>query len=101
MDSAKVISRLIDLRQRNGYTQQMIADKLNICVSSVKNWESGNCLPGTENIYALADLYHVTTDYILGRDTDNMICVPNASKKEVQRLTRMIQAYMDYRQDPE
>ena len=49
-------------RQKNGYTQEQIAEKLNVSRQAVAKWESGASLPNIENMIALADLYDMSVD---------------------------------------
>ncbi len=54
-------------RKKHGYTQQKIADYLNLARGSYAKYETGANFPTTENILKLAELYKVSTDYLLGR----------------------------------
>ena len=49
-------------RQKNGYTQEQIAEKLSVSRQAVAKWESGSSLPNIENMIALADLYDMSVD---------------------------------------
>lgn len=54
-------------RTKRGYTQQEIANILNISRVAYTLYENGKNTPTTDNILRLADLYNVSTDYLLGR----------------------------------
>ena len=59
-------SRVRVLREKNGLTQQELADKIGVTNSQISRLESGK----TKNIssfilVALADLFHVSVDYLL------------------------------------
>lgn len=43
-------------------TQSEVADKLNISVGTLKNWESGKTFPKQPHIEALCELYNVSYD---------------------------------------
>ena len=60
-----VAKKLADLRKRNGFSQEDLADKLNISRQAVGKWERGETLPDTENLLMLSNLYGVSVDYIL------------------------------------
>ena len=51
-----------------GFSQKYVATTLCVAGPSVSNWESGKTKPTPENLSALADLYNVTVDYLLGRE---------------------------------
>lgn len=54
-------------RTKRGYTQQQIADILNVSRVAYTLYENGKNTPTTDNILKLAELYNVSTDYLLGR----------------------------------
>lgn len=60
--------RAYELRKKAGYTQQQVADQIGVTVRSYLNWEKGNLKSNTsiEHLQNLADLYHVSVDYLLG-----------------------------------
>lgn len=53
-------------RIKRGYTQEDVAQYLNMGRASYAQYETGKNTPTTENIIKLAYLYNVTTDYLLG-----------------------------------
>ncbi|MCR9244836.1 MAG: helix-turn-helix transcriptional regulator [bacterium] len=59
--------RLRELRARRGYTQDYVAKRLGCHESAVSRWESGSRFPTGEDLVALADLFEVSTDDLLGR----------------------------------
>lgn len=87
--------RLCELRKGNAWTQKDLAGKLGVHITTIKNWESDNCSPDAKNICALADLFHVTTDSLLGRDEIEMINIPELTGRERKQLFSIIQAYID------
>lgn len=51
-------------RVNAGMTQQVAAEKLEVSLSTLKNWENGITFPNQPNIMRLCDLYGVTYDDI-------------------------------------
>lgn len=66
------IKKIIQLRKKHHYTQQEVADKLNVSNKTISRWETGESYPDIEMLQNLALLYHVTTDYLLN-DHENFI----------------------------
>lgn len=62
--------RLVNLRKTHGYTQQRVAEALGISRGAYANYEIGTREPDAETLSALAELYGVSVDYLVGR-TDN------------------------------
>lgn len=54
-------------RKKSGRTQKEIADILGVGQSTYKNYEQGLREPNGDTIVALANIFNVTTDYLLGR----------------------------------
>ncbi len=65
------MTRLRECREKAGYSQKQVAVILKIAAPSVSNWENGKTNPTHENLARLADLYHVSVDYLMGRDLDD------------------------------
>ena len=62
--------RLKTLRARDGLSQEKVARQLGVSRNTVKNWEDGVSEPTASRIKALADMFEVTTDYLLDRNDD-------------------------------
>lgn len=60
-------NRLAELRNQNKLTQRDIAKRLNISQPSYIRYEQGTAEPTYENLVKIADLFDVSTDYLLGR----------------------------------
>ena len=65
MDAIKTGEFLAALRRSHGYTQQQVAEQLNLSNKTISKWESGNGFPDVTVLPALAELYGVTADDIL------------------------------------
>lgn len=61
--------RLRKKRIENGFTQQQIADDINVNRVTYTNWEKGKREPNFENLIKLASILGTTTSYLLG-ETD-------------------------------
>lgn len=57
--------RLQALRQRAGMSQDQLAERLGVSRQAVSRWERDETMPETDKVIALADLFGVTTDYLL------------------------------------
>ncbi|MEL7659569.1 helix-turn-helix transcriptional regulator [Acetobacterium wieringae] len=67
-------SKIRFLRNRDGYTQKELAEKLNIAKSTMSQYESNNRIPSDDLKIEIANLFNVSTDYLLGR-TDGLVPV--------------------------
>lgn len=57
--------KIIALRKKNGWSQEELADKLNVSRQSVSKWEGAQSTPDLNKILAMAELFGVSTDYLL------------------------------------
>lgn len=57
--------KLIGLRKRAGWSQEELAEQLNVTRQSVSKWESAQSVPDLDKIVQLSRLFGVTTDYLL------------------------------------
>ena len=60
-------NRLRDLREDKDLKQKDIADMLNIHQTTYSDYELGRLNIPVSSLHILADYYHVSTDYLLGR----------------------------------
>jgi len=61
-------TRFKNLRQSKGLNQVQLAERLGVKKQSISNWENDNIMPSIEMLMRIADFFHVSTDYLLGRD---------------------------------
>ena len=55
-------------RERAGLSTYEVAKRIGVSQPAVNQWDTGNKIPSVEMLCKLADLYCVSTDYLLGRD---------------------------------
>ena len=63
--------RLKALRAQAKETQAQAARATNISVKQLHRFEYGEQKPGFDDLWALADHFHVTVDYLMGRTDEN------------------------------
>lgn len=74
--------RLKMLRNEKGYMQKFVADKIGVRSNTLSGYENGTRSPDPDTINKLAELYNVTTDYLLGR-TENPEVSEEIEKDEI------------------
>ena len=63
--------KIIKLRKKNGWSQEELANKMNVSRQAVSKWESAQTIPDLEKIVQLSSLFGVTTDYLLKDDMED------------------------------
>ncbi len=66
-------SVLYELRTRNGFTQDELAEKVFVTRQAVSRWEQGETVPNTETLKLLSRLYGVSINTLLG-SPHQLIC---------------------------
>ena len=66
----KLADKIIDLRKKSGWSQEELAEKMNVSRQSVSKWESAMSVPDLKKILMLADIFGVSTDYLLKDDIE-------------------------------
>lgn len=83
--------KLYHLRMQNGLTRSQVAERLGVTVSLISAYELGSRKPSLENLLALSNLYHVTTDYLLGKPSiSNCISTDGLSMQQIDALLLLI-----------
>jgi len=57
--------KIIDLRKKNGWSQEELAEKLDVSRQAVSKWESAQSVPDMSRIVMMSELFGVSTDYLL------------------------------------
>jgi transcriptional regulator with XRE-family HTH domain len=60
-----IAANIADLRKKSGMTQQDLAAKLNYTDKAISKWERGESIPDVIVLKQIADMFHVTVDYLL------------------------------------
>lgn len=80
------------LRQAAGLTQQQLADKLGVTKSTVSYYELAVRFPSTDVIVSLAEVFHVTTDHLLGLESKaQTIDVTDLSEEDIEFLQNAVE----------
>ena len=57
--------KIIDLRKKNGWSQEELAERLGVSRQSVSKWEGAQSVPDMNKILKLSEIFGVSTDYLL------------------------------------
>ncbi len=65
MFTINIGEKIYNLRQKNSWSQDELAEKLSVSRQTVSKWESGKTLPDSDKIILLSRLFSVTADFLL------------------------------------
>lgn len=91
-------NRLQQLRKANGYSQDVLAEKLGISRQAVSKWERAESSPSVDNLLDLARLYGITVDEMLNTNGDKVVIkTQNNTKKDIKgKLKSLISKANDF-----
>ena len=84
--------KIARLRRKNGWSQEELADKMEVSRQAVSKWESGQTMPDLERILRLSSLFGVTIDYLLKDGAEPEIPRPEAEEDTHIRLISLADA---------
>ncbi len=80
--------KIIDLRKKNGFSQEELAEKMNVSRQSVSKWESAQSVPDLNKIIMLSEIFGVSTDYLLKDSIDSPdLTVREDSGEELRKVS--------------
>ena len=83
--------RLRALRQARGLSQVDLARELGVTKQSVSNWENDNIQPSIEVLVRLAGIFSVSTDYLLGLDSGELLDVSGLPGEVIAHLRQLVE----------
>ena len=63
----------MNLRKKNNWSQEDLAEKLGISRQSVSKWESGTSIPDIDKIIKISAIFDVSTDYLLKDELEEIL----------------------------
>lgn len=68
----KIGKKLKDARMRSGFTQESVAEKVNVSRQTISNWENEKSYPDIISVIELSNLYSISLDELLKGDEKMM-----------------------------
>ena len=78
------------LRLRENMTQAQLAQKLGLTKSVISAYETGLRLPSYDVLIHISKIFKVSTDYLLGVESEQGIDLSGISEEEVTALKNLI-----------
>ncbi len=82
--------KIKELRLLNGFNQVELAKRLGLTKQTISNWENNNIQPSIEMLEALADLFSVSTDYLLGRENNRELDSTGLTNEQLNHIQQII-----------
>ena len=84
--------KIINERKKNGWSQEELADMLNVSRQSVSKWEGAQSVPDLQKILKMTEIFGVSTDYLLKDEIEpegnsELKCVDDDSDTSLRKVT--------------
>lgn len=79
--------KIIQLRKKNGWSQEELAEKMNVSRQAVSKWEGAQAIPDLSKILALSELFGVSTDYLLKDEVEVEATASQDGEPAVRRVS--------------
>lgn len=90
--------KILQLRKKQGWSQEELAEKLGVSRQSVSKWESAVSLPEIDKIMELASVFGVTTDYLLRDDIEQAEYAPGDDRRYPALSIEQVDEFLAVRQ---
>ncbi|HJB25770.1 MAG TPA: helix-turn-helix domain-containing protein [Firmicutes bacterium] len=85
--------RLRELRLSKQMTQAQVAKRLNLSKTTISGYENNIKTPSIDVLVRLANLYGVTSDYILGIEKKKVLVIDGLTENEERILKALINEF--------
>lgn len=82
-------TRLKELRQEKGLTQERFAQGLNVSKGAVAMWETGKRTPDADMLMTIANYFKVTVDELIGNEHTTDEPQDKIKDRDIYRIQRM------------
>ena len=84
--------KIIDLRKKNGWSQEELAEQLGVSRQTVSKWEGAQSVPDMGRVVQMSTLFGVSTDYLLKDDMELPEPTAGAQPEAPERSVNMEEA---------
>lgn len=88
---ANFSNRLRELRQRKGLRQEQVAKLIGVNKSAISTYENDIRQPSFEILVRLANLYRVSTDYLLGQTNIRSVDLSGLTEEEASYICGLVE----------
>ncbi len=69
----KLGDKILDLRKKNGLSQEQLGEEIDVTRQTISNWELGETNPNPEQLKLLSKALNVSIDDLLDNDITNVV----------------------------
>lgn len=84
-------AKLKELRLQAGLTQKQLAERVKVSKSVISYYELQERYPSPEMLVKIANVFRVTTDFLLGLETQQSLNISGLDNEDIQLLQHTIE----------
>jgi transcriptional regulator with XRE-family HTH domain len=85
--------RIKELRKGRNLTQSVLAQRLGVTKSVISAYENQTAYPSLDVLLGLADIFNVTTDYLLGRKKAGSVRTNGLTESQVEMVSALVSEF--------
>lgn len=89
-------NKLRVLRKKNNYTQEYLSRQLGVTKSVISAYEKGIRMPSYDILVHIAEIFNVSTDYLLGLEKKNIVDLSGLTEREIDAVKTLVNAMKDH-----
>ena len=82
--------KIINLRKKNGWSQEELAEKLGVTRQSISKYEGAQSIPDLDKILKLSEIFGVTTDYLIKGELEEEEYAPSQMHENESESDRSV-----------
>lgn len=82
--------KLKTLRTKHHFTQESLAEQLNVTKSMISAYENNLRMPSYDILIHIAQIFNVSTDYLLGLNNKNTVDLSGLTSNEIDAIRNLI-----------
>lgn len=82
--------KLLELRKKEGFSQEELAEKANVSRQSVSKWESGQSTPEMDKLILLSNIFNISIDELVGKESINNLKIENDVNAKPKRKYKVL-----------
>ena len=91
MEEAMILAdKIINLRKKNGWSQEELAEKLGVTRQSISKYEGAQSIPDLDKILKLSEIFGVTTDYLIKDELEEEEYAPSQMHENESESDRSV-----------
>ena len=90
MEEVMILDKIINLRKKNGWSQEELAEKLGVTRQSISKYEGAQSIPDLDKILKLSEIFGVTTDYLIKDELEEEEYAPSQMHENESESDRSV-----------